>query len=307
MASSDLNSLVEMGFDEQKAGIALKKGGNLQGAIDWLDKNADKTIEDLKEEQDDELEEGAPKLQVGEEAKSLVCTDCGKKFRSIAQAEFHGNKTGHENFEESTEEIKPLTEEEKKARLEELRQKLALKRAGQSEQDKLDAKRNEEIKRKSTKETQDIKEDLAKKEMLKEAAAKKREKQADIDAKKRIQAKIAADKEERRLKNEREKAARAGQYTYVSEPVETPKPTAPKTAGNYTEARLRLQTPSGTIQKNFPADTTLYEVAHDVSAEVGTEITSFTQNFPRKTFDVGDFGQTLKEAGLVPSAALIAK
>lgn len=49
-----------------------------------------------------------------------------------------------------------------------LRQKLAEKRAGTSEQEKIDKKRNEEIRRKSTKETQDIKEDMKKKEKLKE-------------------------------------------------------------------------------------------------------------------------------------------
>ncbi len=38
----------------------------------------------------------------------------------------------HQDFSESTDEIAPLTEEEKKARLEELRQKLAEKRATQS-------------------------------------------------------------------------------------------------------------------------------------------------------------------------------
>lgn len=49
----------------------------------------------------------------------------------------------HTDFSESTEEIKPLTEEEKKAKLEELRERLAAKRAGGSEQDKLDKKKNE--------------------------------------------------------------------------------------------------------------------------------------------------------------------
>lgn len=214
----------------------------------------------------------------------------------------------HQNFEESTEEIAPLTEEEKAARLTELREKLAAKRAGLSEQDKIDKKRNEDIRRKATKEQQDIKEDLAKKEQLKEAAAKKREKQAEIDAKKRIQAKIAADKEERRLKAEREKAARAGQPIPVAaEPAAPPKPTAPRTAANYTEARLRLQLSSGPIQKNFPAETTLFEVAQAISQEQGIQVSSFMQTFPKKVFDGSDMGQTLKEAGLVPSAALIVR
>jgi len=212
------------------------------------------------------------------------------------------------NFEESTEEIAPLTEDERKARLEELRAKLAEKRAGQSEQDKLDKKRNDEIKKKATKEQQDIKEDLQKKELIKEAAAKKREKQADVEAKKRIQAKIAADKEERRLKQEKEKAARAGQPMPVAEAA-TPlaAPSAPKPAASYTEARLRLQLPTGMTTKTFPAETTLLEVAHQVGREAGLEITSFTSNFPKNIYDGQDLGMTLKEAGLVPSAVLQAK
>lgn len=176
-----------------------------------------------------------------------------------------------------------------------------------SEQDKADKKRNDEIRRKSTKEQQDLKEDLAKKEQIKEAAAKRREKQEDIEAKKRIQAKIAADKEERRLKAEREKASRAGQPVPVSEPATVAKPSAPKPAASYTESRLRLQTPSGAVQKTFPVETTLFEVAQAISEETGFQPSSFTQNFPKKVFDSSDMGQTLKEAGLVPSAALIVR
>ena len=87
--------------------------------------------------------EDGPALQPGEEARSLVCNECGRKLRSHAQAEFHATKTGHVDFAESTEDIAPLTEEEKKAKLEELRAKLAAKRAGTSEQDKADKKKNE--------------------------------------------------------------------------------------------------------------------------------------------------------------------
>ena len=87
-------------------------------------------------------DEGPP-LQPGEEPRSLVCNECGKKFRSQAQAEFHASKSEHVDFSESTEEIAPLTEEEKKAKLQELRERLAAKRATQSEQDKVDKKRNE--------------------------------------------------------------------------------------------------------------------------------------------------------------------
>ena len=222
-----------------------------------------------------------------------------------------------------------MTEEEKKAKLDEMRKRLAEKRAGGSEQDKVDKKRNEvslyyvscwaqktdswvqEIRRKSTKETQDIKEDLKKKEQLKEAAAKRKEKQDEIAAKERIKQKIAADKEERRLKAEKEKAEREGRAApappAAAAPLKSSGPVASKPASAYTETRLRLQLPSGNIQKAFSVDSTLFEVASVVSQDSGVEVGSFVQNFPKKVFDSVDFGASLKELGLVPSASLIVK
>lgn len=207
------------------------------------------------------------------------------------------------------EEIKPLTEEERKEKLSQLREKLAAKRSVMSEQDKIDQKKNEEIRRKATRESGDIKEDLQKKERIKEAQAKRREKMADQEAKRRVQAKIEADRAERRRKAEAEKAAREG-LEPPPPPVEVPAPTSSgpstsKPASAYTETRLRLQTPNGTLQKSFPVETTLFEVAHYVYAEQSFQVSTFTTNFPKKIFDQEDFGQTLKEAGMVPSAALI--
>lgn len=49
----------------------------------------------------------------------------------------------HTDFSESTEEIAPLTEEQKKAKLEELREKAAAKKAGKAMQEQEEAKRNE--------------------------------------------------------------------------------------------------------------------------------------------------------------------
>ncbi|KAF3011237.1 hypothetical protein E8E13_011645 [Curvularia kusanoi] len=303
---SDQEQLVAMGFDPERAALALKASGNLQGALDWIEKNQDRPLDEIKAEQASAAEE-PPELKPGEEAKSLVCEDCGKKFRSVAQAEFHGSKTGHENFAESTEEIAPLTEEEKKSRLEELRQKLALKRAAQAEQDKEERKKNEQIRMKSTKETQEAKEELQKKEQIKEAQAKRAEKLADQEAKRRVLAKLEADKQERKRKAEAEKALRAGQAPPPVKQETGPTssgPTTSKPASAYTEARLALQTPSGRVMKTFPVETTLFEVAHALEQD-GTSVNTFTTNFPKKTFDKSDFGMTLKEAGMVPSAALI--
>jgi hypothetical protein len=307
--ASDLDQLVDMGFLKDRAELAVKATGGLQGAIDWLEKNEEKSIDEIKAEQADAAEE-PPALQPGEVAKSLVCDECGKKFRSVAQAEFHGTKSGHENFSESTEEIAPLTEEEKKQKLEDLKNKLAAKRAAQAEQDKEDRKRNEQIRMKSTKESQDIKEQLQNKERIKEAQAKRAEKKADDEARKRVLAKLEADKQERKRKAEIEKAQRAGQAPPPA-PAQAPMPTSSgpttsKPASAYTEARLALQTPTGRVTKTFPVETTLFEVAHALEQD-GLEVNSFTTTFPKKTYDKTDFGMTLKEAGLVPSAALILK
>lgn len=117
----------------------------VQGALEWLEANQDKSLEEIKaatQTAEDPSTE-PPALLPGEVPRSLVCNECGKRFRSQAQAEFHASKSQHVDFSESTEEIAPLTEEEKKAKLEELRRKLAEKRAGTSEQDKMDKKKNE--------------------------------------------------------------------------------------------------------------------------------------------------------------------
>lgn len=305
---SDQEQLVAMGFDPERVTLALKASGNLQGALDWIEKHQDRPLDEIKAEQASAAEE-PPELKPGEEAKSLVCEDCGKKFRSVAQAEFHGSKTGHENFAESTEEIAPLTEEEKKQRLEELKQKLALKRAAQAEQDKEERKKNEQIRMKSTKETQEAKEELQKKEQIKEAQAKRAEKLADQEAKKRVLAKLEADKQERKRKAELERAQRAGRapppaaYEAATSSASSASTTS-KPASAYTEARLALQTPAGRVTKTFPVETTLFEVAHALEQD-GTVVSTFTTNFPKKVFDKSDFGLSLKEAGMVPSAALI--
>ena len=118
----------------------------MTAAVGWLEEVEGKSLDEIKAA--DVKAETDPQtvpadLKPGEEAKSLVCGECGRRLRSHAQAEFHATKTGHVDFSESTEEIAPLTEEEKKAKLEEMRRKLAEKRSGVSEQDKLDKKKNE--------------------------------------------------------------------------------------------------------------------------------------------------------------------
>ena len=169
--ATDLETLLDMGFEKLRAEMAVQKTGgrmyplplhhtllilciqtltscSVQGALEWLERNQDKSTDEISAAEAEAIAENDPnteaaELKPGEEARSLKCNECQRKFRSHAQAEFHASKSGHVDFSESTEEVAPLTEEEKKAKLDEMRRRLAEKRAGGSEQDKLDQKRNE--------------------------------------------------------------------------------------------------------------------------------------------------------------------
>ena len=118
----------------------------VQAAIAWLEQNQDRNLESISSSiivDETNSASKPPPLSLGEEARSLICNECGKIFKCYAQAEFHASKTAHIDFAESAQDVAPLTDEEKKARLDELRKRLVEKRASTSEQDRTDQKRNE--------------------------------------------------------------------------------------------------------------------------------------------------------------------
>ncbi|RKP05772.1 hypothetical protein THASP1DRAFT_32390, partial [Thamnocephalis sphaerospora] len=87
---SDRDVLLDMGFTPTRVDLALRASGNsgLQSALDWLEAHADDpSVEEQagKEAKDGEAEtaEDAGELKEGEEgtAQSLLCTDCGRRFR----------------------------------------------------------------------------------------------------------------------------------------------------------------------------------------------------------------------------------
>lgn len=72
-----------------------------------------------------------------QEAKSLKCDECGKLFKNQDEMEFHAAKTNHSSFSESTEEKKPLTEEEKRAQMALLEERMKQKRKEREEKEKV--------------------------------------------------------------------------------------------------------------------------------------------------------------------------
>jgi len=249
------------------------------------------------------------------EAKSIKCSECGKIFKNTALANFHAEKSGHDQFEESTEEIVPLTEEEKKQKLEELRQKMAEKRAEKAVEEARENKVNETLRRKAGKDMNKIKEDLRLKEALKEAEAKKREKIEDAKAKAAVKAQIEADKKARAEKAVREKALRDGHPVIDSSSSTGPSRPAPASTTvpkkDFAETRLAIRMSSGGQQytTTLPSDSPLREVAEYLAGQllsVDVDTVSFAQHFPRKHFTREDFSKSLKDLGLTPSAVLIA-
>jgi len=331
-----------MGFDAARVDWAIKATGGrgLQPAMDHILENEGKPVPDLSAisssasgssaqpmdvDEDDEDAEAlraltgkAGSTATDAEAKSIRCTECGKVFRNTALANFHAEKSGHDQFEESTEEVKPLTEEEKAQKLAELRAKMAEKRSRKTEEEAMEHKANENLRRKAGKDMNKIKEDLKVKQAMKEAEQKKKDKIEDARAKAAIKAQIEADKKARAEKFAREKALRDGQPEPDSSAgvssVPAPVPAAPVggIAGkDFKETRLQIRMGSGgqPYTTSLPSDATLREVAEFLAGQtlsVDVETVSFAQHFPRKTFSRDDFSRTLKDLGLTPSAVLIA-
>lgn len=77
---------------------------------------------------------------------------CGKLFKSNLEVEFHATKSGHDRFSESTEEKKPLSDEEKREQLRILTEKLKQKNKEREEQEKKDAQEREKNRIRSGKE-----------------------------------------------------------------------------------------------------------------------------------------------------------
>ncbi|KAL5492712.1 hypothetical protein ACEPAI_4159 [Sanghuangporus weigelae] len=349
--AGDRDTLLSMGFEAARVDWALRATSNagLQPALDFLFAHTDDPIPDASAQTSsssvasgrtegvptgDEDDEDAEALRAalgkgvanvapssegaGEgaevEAQSIKCSQCGKVFKNTALANFHAEKSGHDQFEESTEEIKPLTEEEKKQKLADLRAKLAEKRAQKSVQEVEEARSNAAIRRKADKEAGEAREQLKVKEALKAAEEMKREKAEEKKAREEIRRRIEQDKQERREKQMREKALREG--TSVSDPAPVqPAPVASTSsaqgipASEYKETRLQIRFGGKPYITTLPSDSTLREVAEFLAAQtlsVDVETVNFSTQYPRQTFTRNDFAKTLRELKLTPSAALIA-
>ncbi|KAF7726852.1 hypothetical protein EC973_008359 [Apophysomyces ossiformis] len=304
----------------QKAWKATN-GAGLQPAMDWIlshpevsdepDMDEPPAAQALGSAPTSASETAAPgtsreeegEIKEGEQtAQSLICNDCQKLFRDATAAERHAIRTQHQNFSESTQAIAPLTEEEKRAKLAELKARLAEKRALKVQADAEEARQQEKVRRRTGQEMSAIKEQMEAKEMKRAFDAKKKEKEEERIARAKIKAQIEADKKERLAKKEAaKKAAQAEAEASAAQPVQTPG--VPK---EYKEARLQIRIPGAApITQTFGAEATLTDVQSFLQEKGCNGTFTLSTTFPRKTFGQEDLSKTLKELNLVPSSALM--
>lgn len=239
-----------------------------------------------------------------EVAKSIKCNECNKLFKSQIEVEFHASKSGHSDFSESTEEKKPLTEEEKKEQLSKLEDRLKQKRLERELKEKEEKIEREKLRIKSGKDLAEARRKIEEDEMKKLVAQRKREKEEERLLRERVKAQIEADRQARKLKDSKE----AGIAVPVAPVVAPPLPTGPKTAPkDYTHTKIQIRMADGaSVVESFDVKEQLAAVRLFVQMRQGVTIPfSLMTNFPKKVFTDEDYEKPLEVLGLVPSAVLI--
>jgi len=187
----DVTSLTEsMGFSLIRAQKGLLNGnGTVEGAVEWL----------LDHQEDDDIDtpiERVPKKS-GAVAISYKCVATGKIFANMADLELHANRTGHSDFEETTESKKPLSLEEKAAKILEIKSLLKAKRAERELVEKAEDVDREKQRRFMGQEMSKTREQMEIEERKRMAQLHKREKENAIKERARIRAELEKDKRER--------------------------------------------------------------------------------------------------------------
>ncbi|CAB0032243.1 unnamed protein product [Trichogramma brassicae] len=347
MSAADVQILMDMGFSKDHVERALNATGHkgVEPAMDWLLSHGPEIEEESRSAaaaatatatseprldltaaagtpaattttvtdnggSSEEQQAGKP----GEEqtAKSIKCDVCGKLFQSNLEVEFHATKSGHDQFSESSEEKKPLTEEQKRQQLQLIEDKLKQKRAEREEKEKQEALERERDRIRSGKEMAEARKKLEELEMKKILEQRRREKEEDRMARQRIREQIEADRAARRLKAQGGSEAAAAQAAVAPAPVAKP-PVAQNTnnsSQNYTETRLQIRLTDGkSLTQSFGckeqlAAVRLYVEMHRTD---GAEPFDLMTTFPRKVFAENEYDMPLDLLGLVPSAVVIVK
>jgi len=323
MSEENIKFFAEMGFSEENSKKALKiHNDNVQESLEWLLAHQEEF-----NQQDTPMEQETPKLSLSsktsspqksseeagksaeqnEQMNSLKCDDCGTLLKDEDFATLHAHKTGHVNFSQSTETIKPKTKEEIEEQKERLKEKLIKLRAEKAEKEKKDLIESEKKRRLQGREINDYKQKFNEDEMKRVAEQKRREKIADAAHKKKVLEGIAADREAKKLAREAEAAKAAG----IAPPRDVPKPVQPVVVNeqkSYDECRIQVRLTDGkTMVEKFKATEQLANVRLWIENNRTDEKAPFNlmTTFPRKVYTEDDMMRTLKDLSLVPASSLV--
>lgn len=308
--SNVIDALMEMGFPKERIELAMTKTGStdVQAIMDWILSHEEDIPQDPLEinPAGNENVEGTSSglLENTEQttAKSIKCDDCGKIFNTDDEIQFHASKSGHENFSESTEEKKSLTEEEKKEQLARIEAKLKQRRLEREAREKEEALLKEKARIKSGKELLEAKKKYEELEMKKIVEQRRREKEEEKLARQRVRDQIEADKLARKAKF----SGTNNQDIPATPPVVTS--IVEKKPQNYTEVKLQIKLIDGkTLVQNFGIKEPLSAVRLfvEMNRTDGDGPFKLMTSFPRKIFVPEDYDKPLETLGLAPTATLI--
>lgn len=272
-----LNNLLSL---KDTSNISIYVDGSIRALIDTCDPNTNELTEDL--------------------STALITIkrlDDGESVDSIRESLGPNSNT--------TLNLKPLTEEEKAKKKEDLKNLLEKRRAERLIKEKEEAKEREAARRELGKSLTTAKVQQQEKEMKQILDKKLKEKQEDRLAKQRVREQIALDKAER--------AAR--KQNAASQPTQTPAPTvsspvAKSPAEAPTTCKLAVRLLDGSVQR---LEFTPSHLLRDVREQLKNVSPNLEGNFrlqlsyPPKLYSDEDETKSLLDLGLCPTNSLIVK
>lgn len=275
----DFDSLNKLLSLKDNSNISIFVEGSIRALIDTCDPNTNELMEDL--------------------STALITIkrlDDGESVDSIRDSlDPNANTTLN---------LKPLTEEEKAKKKEDLKNLLDKRRAERLIKEKEEAKEREAARREMGKSLATAKVQQQEKEMKQILDKKLKEKQEDRLAKQRVREQIALDKAER--------AAR--KQNVASQPIQTPAPVVSSSVKSPTEApttcKLAIRLLDGSVQRLEFTPSHLLRDVREPLKNVSPNLEGnfrFQLSYPSKLYSDDDETKSLLDLGLCPTNSLIIK